>query len=147
MDQTDKLKSFTLPSSIEELISTRAKMQYIASCTRPDLSAAVQLLASKMSTSGDFVIKKLNSLISWSHATKDVGLSFKPMDRDTVYLRLFIDASFANAENLRSQLGIVIVLFDEHGNNNLLHYGSSRCSRVTRSVMAAEHLALVYGFH
>lgn len=47
---------------------------------------------------------------------------------------------------MRSQLGFLILLCDEKGNCNVLHYGSSKCKRVTRSVMAAEIHALSYGF-
>lgn len=44
------------------------------------------------------------------------------------------------------QLGCVIRLADERRKGNVVHYGSSRCHRVTRSVMAAEVHALVLAF-
>ena len=59
---------------------------------------------------------------------------------------LFTDASFANCDDLKSQIGFVLVLADKKNNANIVHFGSSRCKRVTRSVMAAEVHGLVYGF-
>ncbi len=68
------------------------------------------------------------------------------MDENTLRLVLFTDASFANSDNLKSQIGFVLALADASGNANIIHYGSSRYKRVTRSVLAAEVHALVYGF-
>ena len=59
---------------------------------------------------------------------------------------LVTDASFANDKELKSQLGYVILMVDKHNNCNILHYGSNRCQRIARSVMAAEVQALILGF-
>lgn len=59
---------------------------------------------------------------------------------------LFSDSAFANADTVYSQIGFVLLLTDDSDNCNIVHYGSSRCKRVTRSVMAAELRVLVYGF-
>ncbi len=68
------------------------------------------------------------------------------LDSNSLKLILFTDAAFANSKNLGSQLGFVLILADETGRCNIDHDGSVRCRRVTRSVMAAEVLALVFGF-
>lgn len=65
---------------------------------------------------------------------------------DTAHIHLATDASFASAKGLRSQLGFLIMLSDEDGNTNVLHYRSSRCKGITGSVMAAEVHALILGF-
>jgi hypothetical protein len=52
----------------------------------------------------------------------------------------------SNASIFASQLGFVVFLVDDGGNAHIVHYGSQRCKRVTRSVMAAELHALSYGF-
>jgi hypothetical protein len=62
-------------------------------------------------------------------------------------LWLFTDASFANADGNRSQLGFAIVVIDAQERANLVHYGSSRSKRVVRSIMAAELHALIYVFY
>ena len=59
---------------------------------------------------------------------------------------MFTDSSFGNTADLSSQIGYIVLLVDSTGRANILHYGSKRCRRVTRSVMAAELLSLVTGF-
>ena len=48
IDQRDKLMSITEPTNEDDLVSTRAKLQYVGSCCRPDLCAPVQLLAAEV---------------------------------------------------------------------------------------------------
>ena len=88
---------------------------------------------------------KMSTIVAWCHQTQNVGLRFVPLDTSTLSsstlrLALFMDASFANTKANKSQMGFVIVLCNSNGNANILHYGSSACNRVTRSVMAAELL-------
>lgn len=65
---------------------------------------------------------------------------------ESLWIAVFSDASFANTDRLKSQLGFVVVLTDRKGNANILYYGSAKCRRVARSVMAAGLLAFVYAF-
>lgn len=55
-------------------------------------------------------------------------------------------ASFSNAKKLRSQLVFVIMMMDEKGTANVIHYGSRRCRRAMRSIIAAKSHPLVIGF-
>lgn len=64
---------------------------------------------------------------------------------ETVRVIVVTDASFANARDLRSQLGYLVLMVDGQDNANIIHYGSRRCKRVTRSVMASEVHALSMG--
>lgn len=75
-----------------------------------------------------------------------MGLSYVHLDLASAKLVLFTDASFANARGLTSQLGYVILMVDKDCRANVIHYGSSRCHRVTRSVLSSELHALVQGF-
>lgn len=58
---------------------------------------------------------------------------------------LVSDASFATAKGLKILLGFVILITNYKGDDNLVHYGSSRCKRVTRSVTAAEVHGITLG--
>jgi hypothetical protein len=76
---------------------------------------------------------------------------------DHLKLFVFIDGSFANNKDFSSQIGYVMILANENetptanGNpngidrftikGNLIHYSSTKCKRVTRSVLASE----IYG--
>lgn len=73
-------------------------------------------------------------------------MTYKKLDMDTMRLALITDASFANAKQLRSQLEFLILMADRNETANLIHFGSSRCRRVTRSILAAEKHDLVLGF-
>jgi hypothetical protein len=66
---------------------------------------------------------------------------------------VFTDGSFANNQDLSSQLGYILTLVNEtSGDNtfdiygNLIHWSSTKCKRVTRSVLASEIYGMVNGF-
>ena len=73
------------------------------------------------------------------------------LDFSGLKLHAFPDASFANNEDLSSQLGMVLVLGNEHASGqdeftlhgNIVHYASTKSRRVTRAVLTAEVLAMV----
>lgn len=144
--QSDKMRSLQIPTNNQQLSSTRAQIQYIASCTRPDLSSSVQLMAAEMKDDSPTTYKKMEKIVKWCHDTCNIGLQYIPLDLDSLRLVLFTDAAFGNADKLNSQLGFVLVLVDENNNGNIIHYGSTKCRRVVRSVLAPELHALIYGF-
>jgi hypothetical protein len=67
---------------------------------------------------------------------------------------VFVDGSFANNKDLSSQLGFVLMLVNESTDvdntfsirGNVIHYSSTKCKRVTRSVLASEIYGMVNGF-
>lgn len=74
------------------------------------------------------------------------GLTYVPFNLKTVRMVLLADASFTNAKGLKSQLGHVLLMVDDDSWCNIIHFGSNKCKRIARSVMAAEihSLALVF---
>lgn len=146
LHQSTKLGKLKNQACHEDMVSTRALIQYIASCTRPDLCAEAQLLSSAVSNPDAGTYKKMEKLVSRCRNTSQAGLRYVNLDKESQRLLLFTDASFANANKLKSQLGFFGVLCDKHGRGNIVHYGSTTCKRVARSVMSAELHALVYGF-
>jgi hypothetical protein len=82
----------------------------------------------------------------------DRGLTFIPMDLQTAKLFVFVDGSFANNKDLSSQIGFVIFLANEKQHDgaftmtgNLIHWSSTKCKQVTRSVLASEICAMADG--
>ncbi len=144
--QKEKLQDLTNATTPTEFHSTRAKLQYIGVMSRPDICAQTQLLSNGTSDPSNEDYKKLNKIVEWCNKTSNIGLTYKALDLDTCRLCLFTDASFANSKNFKSQIGFLLALVDGNNVANILHYGSSRCQRVTRSVMAAEIHGLLYGF-
>ena len=78
MDQSAKLENIKTPENRDDLVSARAQIQYIASSTRPDLCAAVQLMASEVSEPKSATFKKMEDIIKRCYETKDIGLKFVP---------------------------------------------------------------------
>lgn len=146
MDQGDKIRSLSFPTSDKQFASKRAMAQYIGVNCRPDVCAPVQLVAPGREPTSKDEYRTLKKVITHLQATADVGLNFVPLELETCRLVLFTDASFANARDLKSQLGFLLLMADANDNANIVHFGSSRCQRVTRSVLASEIHSLVLGF-
>jgi hypothetical protein len=129
----------------EQYVAQRARGAYIASVCQPeaafDLSVAAQ---AKEPTETD--IKALNTRIQWQIQNAARGLTFTKLDKNSLQLLVFTDASFANNKDLSSQIGYVLVLADGSGKGNILHWSSVKCKRVTRSVLASELYAMAHGF-
>jgi hypothetical protein len=62
-------------------------------------------------------------------------------------LIVFTDASFANNRDLSSQIGYVLVLVDGTRRANIIYWSSTKCKRVTRSVLASELYGMAHGFN
>lgn len=80
------------------------------------------------------------------------GLRFVLLDLPTSKLFVFVDGSFANNQDLSSQIGFIIVLGNEEERNgsfvlngNIVGYSSTKCKRVTRAVLASELYSMVAG--
>lgn len=68
-------------------------------------------------------------------------------------LLVFVDGSFANNIDARSQIGYIIILANETTQEgifkifgNIIHWSSTKCKRVTRSVLASEIYGMEEGF-
>lgn len=90
--------------------------------------------------------KALNRRLQWQIDHLDRGLRFVPLDISSLTLVVFTDASFANNQDLSSQIGYVIVLADAKNKANIIHWSSTKCKRIARSVLASELYAMPHGF-
>ena len=146
IDQQDKIEKLTIAKTQKEFSSMRALAQYIGVNTRPDICAPIQLIApgNKQTTTAEF--KSLTKTTNFLTKTKNQGLDFIKLNLESARIVLATDASFANTADLKSQLGYFIMLVDDKQRCNVLHYGSNKCQRIARSVMAAEIQALMLGF-
>ena len=92
-------------------------------------------------------IKQLNKRIQWQIENITRGLTFIPLDLNSISVMVFTDASFANNRDLLSQIGFIIILTDHNQDINILHWSLIKCKRVTRNVLAFKLYALAYGFN
>ena len=129
----------------DQYVAQRARGAYAASICQPeasyDLSHAAQ---STDFTSGD--ISALNTRLKWLIENKSRGLKYIRLDQKSLRVVVFSDSSFANNKDLSSQIGHVICLADADDKANILHWSSTKCKRVTRSVLASELYAMAHGF-
>jgi hypothetical protein len=129
----------------DQYIAQRARGAYIASVCQPEASYDLSVAAQAVDpTEND--VKALNKRIQWQIQNAARGLRFVKLDKASLRLLCFTDASFANNKDLSSQIGYVIVLADGANRANILHWSSTKCKRVTRSVLASELYGMVHGF-
>ena len=132
-------------STKDQYVAQRARGAYIASVSQPEASFDLSVAAQAVEpTEKD--IQVLNKRIQWQIENPARGLRYVKLDKNTLQLLVFTDASFANNKDLSSQIGYVLVLADASNRANILHWSSIKCKRVTRSVLASELYGLVHGF-
>jgi hypothetical protein len=134
-------------SSTDQYVAQRARGAYLATVSQPeaafDLSFAIQVTKDNV---GKEEIDFLNKHIQWQKDNCSRGLKFVRLDKGSLKLIVFTDSSFANNTDFSSQIGYVLVLADSQNNANILHWSSTKCKRVTRSVLASELYAMSNGF-
>ena len=131
----------TREQKFQNFRSLRGRIAYIASCTRPDLAyhaAHMSHITSDNITDTD--INFLNSAVRKANEHRHIVLP--KLDLKSLYVVGYADAGFANNRDLSSQLGFIVLLKDKADNAAIIHYGSWKCHRVTRSVLGAE----IYAF-
>lgn len=63
-------------------------------------------------------------------AKKETGLTYHRLDMKSIRLVVITDASFDIENELRSQLGYLMLMVDATGTANIIHYTSSKCKRL-----------------
>ncbi|KAI1003748.1 hypothetical protein K3495_g4460 [Podosphaera aphanis] len=101
----------------------------------------------------DDEIKNLIIALNIQKSNHNAGLEYVDLNMDkNLALYPWVDGSLGNNKDLRSQIGYVLALGNEtRGSNsfkfsgNLIHWSSTKCKRVTRSVLASELYAMTQG--
>jgi Reverse transcriptase (RNA-dependent DNA polymerase) len=124
----------------EQYIAQRARAAYVAISCQPEACVDLSMAAQTTSPTPEDM-NALNKRIHWHKANSKRGLTFYPLKMEKLQLVTFADASFATNRDHSSQLGLVLTLSDSD-QYSIVHYTSTKCKRITRSVLAAE----VYGF-
>ena len=129
-----------------EFRSIAGCLQWISGQTRPEL-AAVNSLANHGSKTTLADLRDLYQAVDFARETKEDGFIIPdvPLNKATVVLA-YSDASWANAEQSRSQCGVLIVLcsttvLQKTVPAMIVDWKSCRYQRVCRSTLAAESCA------
>ncbi len=130
----------------DQYVTQRTREAYIAIMTQSkaafDLSLAVQVTNSKEEDT-----KRLNKRLQWQldHSTRRLNFVRLNITSSSLKLMIFIDVSFVNV-NLHSQIDYVICLIDDLNKANIIHWFSTKCKRVIRSVLTTELYAMIHEF-
>ncbi|KAF7577809.1 hypothetical protein PtrM4_020490 [Pyrenophora tritici-repentis] len=147
-----RLVDIRAPDRAQQYTEQRARGAYIASTCQPEASFDLSVAAQAQQPS-DEDIKALNKRLKWQMENLDRGLRYVTVNLMEAKLMVFVDGSFANNKDLSSQLGFVLMLVNESIDvntftiqGNVIHYSSTKCKRITRSVLASEIYGMVNGF-
>ncbi|CAE7586371.1 RE1 [Symbiodinium natans] len=133
-----------------ELRSAGGCLHWLIGQTRPDLAAGTSLFMSGKPTVSNLL--EINKLLKEAKKSQDWGLCFSPVPLDQAKVVVFSDASWANAEGLKSQAGYLSFLtgpdvFSPGGDTaSLMDWRSHRIQRQCRSTLAAETMSLDTAF-
>ncbi|MEM6805930.1 MAG: hypothetical protein AAF696_31325 [Bacteroidota bacterium] len=142
----DRLTVLPLSCTYEMFRSTRAQLTWLIH-TRPEICAAANMMAQVTEKIFEVkYVKLLNKTINTLKETPSKGIKMRKLDLDSLYIKVYSDASFANNPNLSSQLGYIVLLCDKNDNCKILHYTSYKSRRVVRSVLGAEVYAMADAF-
>jgi hypothetical protein len=145
-EQIKRIQPVPTDSTLKaEYIAQRARGAYIASVCQPQMAFGLSFAAQTTDPADDDA-KFLNRCLSWQIKNATRGLTFVPLDIQTMKMVVFTDSSFANNYDFSSQIGFVVALADANGDSNIVHWVSVKSRRITRSVLASELYAMSLGF-
>ncbi|XDG08264.1 hypothetical protein ABKA04_007879 [Annulohypoxylon sp. FPYF3050] len=135
----------------QQYVQQRARGAYIASICQPEATFDMSEAAQHVEP-GKMEIERLNKRLGWQKDNLRRGLRSIKLDLQKLKIFVFVDGSFANNRDLSSQIGYLIFVANEvetEGSftmdGNLVHWSSTKCKRVTRSVLASEIYAMIHG--
>lgn len=154
-DQANKIELIDLNSATRnaDYRSQRARGAYISTLCQPEAQYDLSVAAQQQNPTDEDVVT-LNKRLQWQLENTERGLHFIPIDLTTAKLFVFVDGSFANNKDLSSQIGYMVVLANEKKSEddgefqvkgNLIHWSSTKCKRVTGSVLASELFGMSAG--
>ncbi|KAF1937111.1 hypothetical protein EJ02DRAFT_459012 [Clathrospora elynae] len=148
-----KLVDIRASDRAQQYTEQRARGAYIASTCQPEASFDLSIAAQAQQPSNED-INALNKRLKWQMENLNRGLRYIPVELINAKLMVFVDGSFANNSDLSSQLGFILMLVNKSTNadstfticGNVIHYSSTKCKRVTQSVLASKIYGMVNGF-
>lgn len=143
------VKPLPLDAIFSDYKSVLTKLGWLTK-TRPDISydiaVGTQVTQEQFEADTKGFAKKINKVVLKVLSAPKFELKNVPLDKVSLQLRVYTDGSFANNSDLSSQLGCLILLAAETGRCVILSFRSYKCTRVTRSVLAAEVVTFANGF-
>lgn len=127
--------------------TVRGQLLFIAQSSRPDIAYHVaQLCPVAYKDTKPKHLRVLNEVVEHVKKSATLALKYPKLDQSTLRLYVFVDSGYNTNADHSSQLGIVIFLADATGACHFLHWRSSKCPRITRSMLAGETYAFSEGY-
>lgn len=102
---------------------------YVRVNVRPEICDPFQVVPGKRPAT-KLEYKSLNKTTRFFKSLKSKGLKFVPLNLEKTILVLTARTSLSNADQMKSQLGYVILMVEDDSICYIIHYGSNRCKRV-----------------
>ncbi|KAI1798510.1 putative transposase [Daldinia bambusicola] len=123
--------------TLQQYVQQRARGAYISSICQPEATFDV-MEAAQYQAPGKDEIAKLNKRLQWQRDNLQRGIRYVPIDLTAAKVFVFIGYEIFVANETKSDES-----FTMHG--NLIHWSSTKCRRMTRSVLASEIYAMIHG--
>jgi len=129
IDQTgyiDAARKLPLSISHGKFVSVRAAFSWL-SHSRPDLCSAKNRAAQvTASTFREEHVKEMNKAIKPANATMSLSVMDAPLEKETLHLRVYANASFAAKDDLSSQPVHIVLRCDGHSRCHFMTYSSRK---------------------
>jgi hypothetical protein len=113
-------------------------LNYLACCTRPDISYAVSICSQHLQSPTSSNMKAVNRILNYIAATSTLGITYRATN--SLDLKATIDSSYANHPDRTSQYGYTVHLGSL--NNPPILSKSRKSKTVSLSSTEAEYLAI-----
>ena len=112
-------------------------LNYLTTCSRPDIAYSVCMLAQKASKPSVKDLERGKRCLMYLKKTLDYSIRYNRSDQNRYQLKVFVDSSFANNSDRRSVHGFAIFL-----DNHLIHWKTKVSPMVCLSTTEAEFVAV-----
>ena len=132
------------PDKIDERIPLReilGTIMYLAVCTRPDVSYAVNYLCRFQDTPTSEIFKYAKRILSYLFRTRERTMVYRKSRKNHNILTVMTDASFASDIVDRRSTSGILIKFGE----NTVHWRTIKQRCVTKSTSEAEYIAMSAG--
>ena len=132
------------PTETTKLREILGKLNWVSGMTRPKISFFVCETSTRIKDATISDLIAANKTIKFIQNTPTYILVPK-LHLESLYIKLFADASFNNLHNGGSQGGFIVFICDKFNKITPIAWSSTKLKRVARSTLAAETLALTDG--
>ena len=81
--------------------------------------------------------------MKYLEATNDRAIIMRPLDKESLHIKAYTDASFATNYDISYQLGYIAVISDKFDYANILNYVSQKNKKVAISVLGQKRMLLL----